>query len=61
MFTRCEIKCCICGGSMDWMRGYGRDQRCCGRECHQEFDWRRTLASLGKDYYPDPKRATDAK
>lgn len=54
--TPCLTHCPICQGQFDWMYGYGRDNRCCCKECHDEFEWRRTLAILGKPYEPDPKR-----
>lgn len=55
VFSVCDVKCCVCGRAMDWMRRYGREGCSCSRACHQEFEWRRTLAILGKAYYPDPK------
>ncbi len=55
MFSRCEFYCPVCRQQFDWMRGYGKDIRCCGRECHVEAEWRRTLAILGKEYYHDPR------
>ncbi len=54
--TKCLIHCPICKSQFDYMRGYGRDCRCCGKECHDEFNWRETLAILGKEYYFDPRR-----
>lgn len=51
MFAECLIQCCICGKPMDWMQRYGMDQGCCSKVCYDEFDWRRTLAILGKQYY----------
>lgn len=44
---RCEVCCPICKSSMDWMRGYGRECRCCSKECHQEFERRRAVAIMG--------------
>ncbi len=49
-----ELFCPVCRQPFDWMRGYGRDIRCCGKTCHDEAEWRRTLAILGKSYYPQP-------
>ncbi len=40
---------------MDWVRGYGRTQKCCSQECYEEFEWRNILSIFGKDYYPNPK------
>jgi hypothetical protein len=44
----CHVYCPICRNLFDWMRGYGRDCRCCCKECHDDFEWRRTHAILGK-------------
>lgn len=52
MFTRCGIRCCVCGTDIDWHHRYGRDAPCCGKTCFDEFEWRRTLSILGKEYYP---------
>jgi len=56
MFSVCEIFCPICQKEMDWMNGYGKDLKCCGKKCSVEFEWRRTLAIMGKEYYPDPRQ-----
>lgn len=58
MFSTCEVRCCICGQPMDWMKRYGREDCSCGPSCHREFEWRRTLAIMGKAYYPDPEPIT---
>ena len=55
MFSRCETLCPICGKTMDWMRGIGREARCCSSHCNEEFLWRQTLAILGKEYYAKPE------
>jgi len=51
------IRCCICAvhAPFDWHKRYGMDAACCCKECYEEFDWRRTLSILGKDYYPKPE------
>ena len=51
MFSRLSIRCCICGAECDGMRGYGQ-ARVCDKECHNELEWRRSLAILGKPYTP---------
>lgn len=56
MFTHCQIRCAICGTEIDYHHAYGREVACCGKTCHDEFQWRRTLSIMGKPYRPDPKR-----
>jgi hypothetical protein len=48
-----KVKCCICGADIDGMRGYGQS-RVCDQECSDEMEWRKTLAIMGKKYYPKP-------
>lgn len=50
--TRCSLFCPVCRREFDWMRGYGRDIRCCCKDCHDEAEWRRAGAILGKEYTP---------
>lgn len=57
--THCKTRCCICGCEIDWHHRYGREAPCCGKLCHDEFQWRYTLSVLGKPYRPDPKRFPD--
>lgn len=55
------IKCCICTVDMahsDTAPGYWA-KSVCSQPCHQEREWRQTLAICGKQYYPDPKKATE--
>lgn len=54
-----KIFCPICKEVMDYHKGYGRDQRCCGRQCYEEFDWRMALSILDREYYPDPRKIED--
>lgn len=56
MFTRCEIRCAICGENMDYHHAYGRGAACCSKRCHGEFEWRRVLSILGHPYRPDPRK-----
>ena len=58
LFSYMKVYCPICKSEMDGMRHYGRDSHCCGKDCHEEWEWRNTLAILGKEYYPDPKKVT---
>jgi len=60
MMTPLLLKCPVCGHEHDWHRGYGRDIRCCSKDCYAEADWRRCLSILGKPYYPDPRRVKAA-
>ena len=30
----------------------------CSSECSEEFEWRRVLSIMGKDYYPKPEKPT---
>jgi hypothetical protein len=55
-FSYMKVLCPICGSEMDGMQPYGRQAHCCGRECYQEWEWRQTLAIMGKPYEPDPRR-----
>jgi len=61
MFALQKLICQICGKEFETdfnsRGGYGREKNTCGKICYQEFDWRRTLAILGKPYYPDPTKA----
>lgn len=59
MFSKMDVYCPICRGPMDGMRGYGRSH-CCGKECHDEWEWRRTLAILEEPYRPQPKKDDNA-
>lgn len=49
-----KVHCPICKVEMNGMTAYGRESRCCGKVCHNEWEWRRALAIMGKDYYPKP-------
>jgi len=54
MFSYMKVHCPICKTEMNGMRGYGREAKCCDQECYQEWEWRKTLAILGKPYKPNP-------
>lgn len=58
MFSRNDVRCCICQEGMDYQQRYGRESCCCSQACWNEFEWRQTLSILGKEYYPDPKKET---
>lgn len=55
-FSKQLVYCPICRQEMDGMKGYGRTANCCGKKCYEEWEWRRTLAILGKEYEPDPRK-----
>ncbi len=59
MFSRCAVRCCVCRAEMDWLQRYGRESCCCSQGCYEEFEWRRTLAILGKEYYHKPLKQQD--
>ncbi len=56
MFSTMQVFCSICKAEFDGMKHYGREGSCCSRECYDEWEWRRTLAIMGKAYYPDPRK-----
>ena len=57
---KCILFCPVCRAEFDWMRGYGRDIRCCDKNCNDEAEWRRTLAIMGKPYYQRPEKVAAA-
>ena len=59
MSSHMSVQCPICGKAMDGMHPYGRDSHCCSKDCNQEWEWRRTLAIMGKPYEPDPRKLSD--
>jgi len=54
MFSFMRVHCPICKSEIDGMRGYGREAKCCDKECYEEWEWRKTLAIMGKPYRPKP-------
>jgi len=54
MTSRMLVYCAICRKEMDGMKAYGRVPCCCGKVCWNEWEWRRALAILGKEYYHNP-------
>lgn len=56
MKTECLLFCPVCGQEYDWHTGYGRDIRCCCRQCHEEAEWRRALSILGQQYRPQKEK-----
>lgn len=59
MTSTLEVFCCICKQTFDGMRHYGRDAMCCSKQCWEEYEWRRTLAILGKPYRPMKEKPDD--
>lgn len=66
MSSYMKVHCPICKGEINGMTAYGRESRCCDKECHEEWEWRRAIAIMGKQYYPrkgsrwDDRPAEDA-
>lgn len=54
MVTYMKVHCPICRNEMDGMKGYGRNANCCCRQCYEEWEWRKTLAIMGKQYHQKP-------
>jgi hypothetical protein len=59
LFSEMPLFCCICGVTFhagvnrQW---HGFDEAVCGAGCYYEKEWRKTLSTLGKAYYPDPRQ-----
>jgi hypothetical protein len=51
MFKKQKIICCICGlefnSDFNYCGGY-----VCSPECKDEYEWRKTLYIMGKEYEP---------
>ena len=54
MFSYMKVHCPICRSEFDGIRSYGSQSHCCGKDCYDEWQWRRTLAIMGKPYEPQP-------
>ena len=54
VFSHMKVHCPICKAEIDGMKAYGREALCCDKECYEEWEWRRTLAIMGKPYKPRP-------
>ncbi len=52
LFAYMKVHCPICRAELDGMHGYGREAKCCDRECYEEWEWRQTLAVMGMPYTP---------
>jgi hypothetical protein len=48
--------CCVCGKAGKFAPHMHRGFICEERECHEEYHWRYTLYTLGKEYYPRPEK-----
>ncbi len=59
MIGRLEICCPICRSQFDYHRGYGRECRCCDKECHDEFNRRYSYSILGKPCPPRIPESTE--
>lgn len=54
VFTKQPVYCSMCGG-----KGYmeiSRGPLICSVGCWDEYNWRKALYIMGKDYYPQPER-----
>lgn len=63
LWGKMVLFCCICGRRYECSvgntsKGYVK-QACCSHPCLAEKDWRETLSTMGKDYYPDPRKETN--
>jgi hypothetical protein len=52
IYSYMKVHCPICKGEFDGMKCYGREARCCDRECYDEWQWRYALSVTGKPYTP---------
>tara|TARA_Y100000310_G_C20701843_1_gene830700 strand:- start:3611 stop:3838 length:228 start_codon:yes stop_codon:yes gene_type:complete len=52
IFEPQKIYCPIC--ATEFFTSFNM-KLCCSMECVQELNWRRTLYTMGKKYYIDPK------
>lgn len=47
--------CTNCGTKQDEQMvhpgPYGKEWKCCGKECHDEIQWKLTLSIMGKEYH----------
>lgn len=51
MYAYMPVHCPICRSEFDGMKAYGRLANCCSKDCCDEWEWRKTLAIMGKAYY----------
>lgn len=51
LFSKQQVHCNICGKPFE-TQFMPYDGRFCGQECCDEYNWRKTLAIMGKTYYP---------
>jgi hypothetical protein len=57
-FSKQIVYCNVCGTKMSTeIAQLGKfDGRFCSMDCLREFEWRRTLSLMGKEYYPKPNK-----
>jgi len=62
VFSIQKVHCQICGGEFETdfghRGGYGANRECCSPFCFEELQWRRALATMGKEYHPNPSPKT---
>jgi hypothetical protein len=54
IFKKQSIICCICGNEFKTDFNYCGGYVCC-QACKDEYEWRKTLYIMGKDYTPNNK------
>lgn len=61
IYTMQPVFCPACGKKhetdFNGLGSYGRFQ-CCDKKCHEEMEWRRTLAIMREPYHKDPRLET---
>jgi len=60
MFSKQKWFCNICGQEQlsEIKSNTYLGAMLCSAKCIKEFNWRRCLSILGKDYYPEPEKPT---
>jgi hypothetical protein len=59
IFGYMKVYCPICRAECDGMRTIGQQSHTCSMECHNEWEWRKTLATLNKVYYPRKEKTNE--
>lgn len=54
-YSKQDVFCPICGKLNKSEICRGRFFLFCDVKCWREFEWRETLSTLGKEYYPEPQ------
>lgn len=48
--------CQICGNPFKPARNFAFGGKVCSRDCHDEYQWVKTLMIMGNKYYIDPRK-----